>query len=103
MHPRNRLKKLTKDDDLVFVKQVSLHPRDRLKKKTRKLKPIHPRNKIKSQALQIAPENAETLLKDKSNFSPQNILNKTIPFDTSCINEERVMDKILKVSSADND
>ena len=103
MHPRDRLKKLTKDDAVVFVKQVPLHPRDRLKKKTRKLKPVHPRNKIKSQVLQIAPENAETLLKGKFNFSPQNILNKTILFDTSCINEERVMDKIIKVSPADND
>ena len=67
MHPRNRLKKLTKGDDVVFMKQVPLHPRDRLKKKTKKLKPMHTRDKLKRQALQIAAENADTLLKGKLN------------------------------------
>ena len=71
MHPRDKLKKKkTQDDYIHFLKQVPLHPRDRLKKKTRKLEPIHPRDKMKRLALQIAPENAETLLKGKFNFSP---------------------------------
>ena len=74
-----------------------------IQEKTRKLIPIHPRNKIERQALQIAAENAETLLKGKFNFSPQKILNKTILFDTSRINEEKVMDKILEAFPADND
>ena len=51
MHPRDELKKLTKGDNVVFVKQVSLHPRDRLKKKTKKLKPIYPCDKMKRQVL----------------------------------------------------
>ena len=67
MYPRNRLKKLTKGDDVVFMKQVPLHPRDRLKKNTKKLKPMHTRDKSKRQALQIAAENADTLLKGKLN------------------------------------
>ena len=80
-----------------------MHPRERIKKKTRKLIPIHPRNKLKRQSLQIAAENAEILLKGKFNFSPQKILNKTTLFDTSRINEEKVMDKILEVFPANND
>ena len=102
-HPRDRLKKIIKDDDVVFANQVPLHPRDRLKKKTRKLKPIHQCNKMKTQALQIAAENAHPLLKGKFNFSPQKILNKTILFDTSRTNKEKVMDKILQALPADND
>ena len=103
MHPRDKLKKLTRDDYIHFVKQVPLHPRDRLKKKTRKLEPIHPWDKMKRQALQIAPENAETLLKGKFNFSPYKILKKIMLFDTSCVNEEKVMDKILEGLPAYND
>ena len=49
---------------------------------------------MKRQALQIAAENAETLLNGKFSFSPQKILNKNILFDTSRINEEKVLDKI---------
>ena len=101
LHPRDRLKELTKDDDVVFIKQVHLHPR--LKKKTIKLKLINPGNKMKMEALQIAAENAETLLKGKFNFSPQKILNKTMLFDTSRINEEKVMDKFLEALPVNKD
>ena len=66
-----------------------MHPRDRLKKKTKNLKPIHPRDKMKRHTLQIAAENAKTLLKDEFKFSPQKILNKTILSDTSCISEDK--------------
>ena len=58
---------------------------------------------MRRQALQVAAENAETLLKGKFNFSPQKILNKTILFDTSRINEEQVMDETLETLSGDND
>ena len=85
------------------MKQVPLHPRDRLKKKTKKLKPIHSHYKMKRQAFQIAAENAKTLLKGNCDISPQKILNKTTLFDTSCINEEKIMDKILEALPADND
>ena len=88
---------------MVFVKQVPLYMTDRLKKKTRKLKPIHPRYKMKRQALHIAADNAKTLLKCKCNFSPQKILNKTILFYTSDINEEKVKDKMLEALPIDND
>ena len=90
MHPRDELKKLTKGDNVVFVKQVPLHPRDRLKKKTKKLKPIHPCDKKKRQVLQIAAENAGILLKGKI-------------YDTSRINEVKIMDRILEALPANND
>ena len=51
---------------------------------------------------QIAVENEKTLLKGKFNFSPKKILNKTILFDTSPIDEEKVMDKILEDFPADS-
>ena len=52
--------------------------------------------------LQIAADNAETLLKGKFNFSPQKLLNKTILFDTSHVNEEKVMDEILEALPSKN-
>lgn len=51
--------------------------------------------------LQIAAKNSEILLKVKFNFSPKKILNKSILFDTSCIDEEKVIDKILEALLAD--
>ena len=53
--------------------------------------------------MEIAAENEETLLKGKFNFSSEKILNKTIPFDASLINEEGAGDKILEALPADND
>ena len=38
----------------------------------------------------------------KFNFSPEKILNKTILFDVSKINEERIIDKIIENLPADN-
>ena len=58
---------------------------------------------MKKQALQIAAENTETLLKRKFIFHFRKILSKTIFFDTSRTNEEKIMDKIIEALSADND
>ena len=57
---------------------------------------------MKRNVSQIAVENEKTLLKGKFNFSPKKILNKTILFDTSPIDEEKVMDKILEDFPADS-
>ena len=43
------------------------------------------------------------LLQGKFNFSPQKILNKTILFDTSYINEKKLMNKISEALSVNND
>ena len=51
----------------------------------------------------IAAKNVETLLKGKFNFSTQKILNKTILFDTSHVNEEKLWRKILEALPADHD
>ena len=39
----------------------------------------------------------------KFNFSPEKILNQTILFDVSKINQERIIDKIIENLPADND
>ena len=57
---------------------------------------------MKRNVPQIAVENEKTLLKGKFNFSPKKILNKTILFDTSPMDEEKVMDKILEDFPADS-
>lgn len=88
-------------DEVTFIKQVSVHPRDRLKNK--KLKPIHSPDKMKRKTQQIPAENVVTLLKVMFNFSTKNILSKTILFDTSRIDEEKVLSKILEALPADND
>ena len=42
-------------------------------------------------------------MEEKFNFSPEKILNKTILFDVSKINEEKIIDKIIENLPADND
>ena len=101
VHSRNRLARATKDD-VVFLKEVPVHPRDRLKRKTKKgLK--HLRDRLKEKESQIAKDNVTALMEGKFNFSPKKILNKTILFDVSKINQERIIDKIIENLPADND
>ena len=101
VHSRNRLARATKDN-VVFLKQVPVPPRDRLKRKTKKgLK--HRRDRLKEKELQIARDNLTALMEGKFNFSPEKILNKTILFDVSKINQERIIDKIIENLPADND
>ena len=101
VHPRNMLARATKDG-VVFLKQVPVHPRDRLKRKTKNgLK--HRRDRLKEKELQIARDNVTALMEGKFNFSPEKILNKTILFDVSIINEERIIDKTIENLPADND
>ena len=89
VHPRDRLKRKTKD-----IKQVSPHPRDKLKNVTNKLK--HPRNRMKNRKGQIGRQNVSKLMRWEFNFSPKKILSKTLIFDTTKINEEIIMDKIIE-------
>ena len=96
IHPK------TTTDGTTFRKQVFVHSQDKLKRKTIKLKLIHLHNKMKRKALQVAVENAETFLKGKFKFSPKKILNNTILFETSCIDEEELIDKTLEALPAGN-
>ena len=82
-------KKNSIEDNVVFVKQVSVHLRDRLKKKIKTLK--HPRDRLKTKELQVAIDNVSALMEGKFNFSPEQFLNKTVLFDISKINEEKII------------
>ena len=53
--------------------------------------------------LQIAAENAESLLQEKFNSESEKILNRVLIFDNSCIDEEKIIDKIIESLHADND
>ena len=79
------------------MKQVPSHPRDKLKKKTKKLPLIHPRDRFKRKMLQVAVEN------EKFNFALKKILNKNLVFDTSRIDEGKMIDKIIESLPTDND
>ena len=105
IYPRDRLaraiKKREQEEEVKFMKQVSLHPREQLKEITKKL--VHPRDKMKNKASQIARDNASALMNEKFVFDSKEILNKTLLFDTSEIDEELVMDKIRQALPPDND
>ena len=105
MHLRDRLARATKnaqaDDDVKFIKQVPAHPRDRLRRKTKTLK--HPRDRIREKKLKIARENVSALMRGKFVFDPEDFLNKTVLFDTSKIDEEKIIDRILENIPGDND
>ena len=63
----------------------------------------HPRDRLKEKESQIARDNVTVLLEEKFNFSPEKIVNKTILFDVSKINEERIIGKIIENLSVDYD
>ena len=79
------------------IKQVPAHPRDKFKKATNKLK--HPRNRMKNAEGKIGRQNVSKLMRREFSFSPKKILNKTLTFDTTKINEEIIMDKIIEALS----
>ena len=105
VHPGNRLaraiKKKEQEEEVKFIKQVPLHPREQLKKITKKL--VHPRDKMKNKEAQIARDNVSALMNEKFIFDPKKILNKTLLFDTSKIDGELIMDKIIQALPPDND
>ena len=104
LHPRERLAKETrkqKDEDVIFVKKVPLLPRERLKRKTKRL--THPRDRIKNKVLQIARENVSAPMEGKFSFLPEKVLNKSIPFDVSRLDEETIMDKTIESLPSSND
>ena len=104
MHPRDRLARETKKrnyNDVVFVKQVPMHPRDRQNRKLKRL--THPKNRMKNKELQIARDKASALMTEKFSFSPEILLNKTILFDVSRVDEEKLMHKITENLPSSND
>ena len=53
--------------------------------------------------LQIAAENGECLLQEKFNSESEKILNRVLIFGNSCIDEEKIIDKIIESLHADSD
>ena len=96
-----RLARAAKKDNVIFVKQMPLHARDRLKKKTKILK--HPRDRLKDKELQVARNNVSALVEGKFSFLPEKFLNKTVLFNVSKVNEEKIIDKVIETLPADND
>ena len=70
-----------------------LHPQNRLPND--KLLQ-HPRNKFVAKEDQITRNNVSRLMCGEFDFSLKNILNKTLLLDTSKINEEVIIDKIVE-------
>ena len=94
VHPRGRLRKLAAlDEKIHFIKQVPSHPRDRLnrKRKTTIMKNIN-------RQIEAAADNTNKLMLGEFNFSKKKkyILNKTLVFDTSNIDEEIIIDRIIE-------
>ena len=58
---------------------------------------------MKNRKQQITRENASALVNGKFSFDPKKILNKTLLFDTTKIDEEIIMDMIMHAMPADND
>ena len=109
MYPRNRLKKLVAIKEKVkFIKRVPVHLRNRLKRKTKNIiqipayprdklrkttnKPKHLRNRMKNIEGKIGRQNVSKLMRGEFNFNPK----KTLIFDTTKINEEIIIDKIIE-------
>lgn len=82
------------EDEPKFIKQVPLHPGDRLRKNNKIIQ--HLRNKLTHKKAQIAKNNVSKLMHGELVFSIKNILCKTSLPDTSKINKEIIMDKIIE-------
>ena len=72
-----------------------------MEKKTKALK--HPRDRLKTEELQVARENVSSLMEGKLNSSPEQFLNKTVLFDISKVNKEKIIDRIIENLPKDND
>ena len=92
LYPQERTKRLEKiNDKVTIVKEVaSAKPKTLAKTKTNtgKMKNINRKTKA-------ANENIINLLIDEFNFDPKEILNKTLIFDTSIVDEEVIIDRII--------
>ena len=55
------------------------------------------KNKFAAKEAQITRNNVSRLMRGEFGFSLKNVLNKTLVFDTSKINEEVITDKIIEL------
>ena len=110
MHPRDRLARARgkkNDDDVLFVKQAPMHPRDRLARATKndddvlfvKQVPTHLRDRQKRKSKKLTHQK----MAGKFSFSPEKLSNKTILFNVSRVNKEKIMDKVIENLPSTND
>ena len=108
-------KKISKNEDVTFIKQVPLHPRKRLQrlakinekvhfmKEVASIKPKKPVqtkrkiNKMKNinDEIRASNENTENLMLGEFNFDPKEILHQKLIFDTTIIDEEMIIHRII--------
>ena len=50
---------------------------------------------MKEKELKVARDNVSTLMQGKFVFDPERFSNKTVLFDTSNVDEEQIIDRIL--------
>ena len=58
---------------------------------------------MKEKELKVARDNVSTLTQGKFVFDPEHFSNKTVLFDTSNVDEEQIIDRILENIPGDND
>ena len=62
----------------------------------------HLRSLLKEKESQIAKNNVTVFMEKKFQFLPEKLQNKTVLFDVSKIDKERIIDKIIENLPADN-
>ena len=93
LHPRERLKRLSKIDDKVhFVREVASVKPKQLTKTKKKIEKM----KLTNDQIEASINNSSLLMDGEFNFSPKKILNKRLIFDISMVNEETIMEKIIE-------
>ena len=111
----SHLNKKSKNDDVTFIKQVPLHPRERMERLEKindkvnfvkevpnvkpkilaKTKRNTDKMKIINRKTKATNENTRNVMRGELNFDPKEILNKTLIFDTSMVDEEVIIDRII--------
>ena len=81
------------DDKVHFVKEV-INAKPKQSTKTKK---NIDKMKLMMDQIEVSLENTSLLMLGEFNFSPKQILNKKLIFDTTIIDEETIIDKIIEV------
>ena len=80
------------DDKLHFVREVASVKPKHTSKTRRRIEKM----KLTNDQIEAAINNSLMLMDDEFNFSSQKILNKKLIFIISMVDEETIMDKIIK-------
>ena len=93
LHPQERLKRLSKLDDKVHVVKEVLDAKPKPLTKTKK---TVDKMKLLTYQIEASLDNTSLLMAGEFNFSLKKTLNKRLIFDTTIIDEENIMDKIMQ-------